>query len=204
MHGLLQSLAYFFYSLGGIGLLFLGILDSSFLFMPLGNDLLVIALTANHHERFFYYIAMATAGSVAGVALTDWVSRKGGQKGIESHGKSRRIRYIERKVEEKGGITIAFAALMPPPLPFTPFIIVAAALQYPRKKLLAIITVCRAVRFAIDGSLALIFGRRIIALGQQPAVQWFIIALVVVSMGGSAWSILNWIKKSRTKPVTAV
>lgn len=195
----LRSLAVFFFSLGGFGLLLLGVLDSSFLFMPLGNDLLVIALTAAHRQRMVYYVAMATVGSVIGVDFTRWVSAKGGQKGIEGEHKSRRIAYVERKVHEHGGIAIATAALMPPPFPFTPFIIVAAALQYPRRKMLAIIAGCRALRFAVDGTLALIFGRRIIRMAQSPYVQGFIIALVVISMVGSALSIYNWVQKSRTR-----
>jgi membrane protein YqaA with SNARE-associated domain len=199
MSHVLRSLAAFFFSLGGFGLLLLGVLDSSFLFMPLGNDLLVVALTAAHRERMFYYVLMATAGSVIGVAFTHWVSAKGGQKSIEGDNKSRRTAYVERKVKEHGGIAIATAALMPPPFPFTPFIIVAAALQYPRRKMLAIIAGCRALRFAIEGSLALIYGRRIIAMAKSPYVQGFIIALVVISMIGSAWSIYSWIRKSRTR-----
>ena len=41
--------------LGGVGLLIMGVLDSSFLVLPLGNDLLVIALTARQHMKVFYY-----------------------------------------------------------------------------------------------------------------------------------------------------
>src|SRR5580698_7923748 len=147
MSHVLRSLAVFFYSLGGLGLLLLGVLDSSFLFMPLGNDLLVVALTAAHRERMLYYVLMATVGSVAGVDFTRWVSAKGGRKGIEGDRKSKLIASVERKVRENGGIAIATAALMPPPFPFTPFIIVASALQYPRRKMLAIIAVCRGLRF---------------------------------------------------------
>src|ERR1019366_4989380 len=196
MHNALRAVAAFFFSLGGIGLLLLGVLDSSFLFMPLGNDLLVVALTAAHHERVFYYVFMATLGSIIGVDFTRWVSAKGGEKRID---KSRRTAYVERKVKQHGGIAIATAALMPPPFPFTPFIIVAGALQYPRKKMLAIIAACRGVRFATEGWLAVVYGRRIIALAQTPWVQWFIIALVLTSMIGIAWSIYGWIRKSRTR-----
>jgi membrane protein YqaA with SNARE-associated domain len=199
MSHVLRSLAVFFFSLGGFGLLLLGVLDSSFLFMPLGNDLLMVALTAAHPQRMLYYVLMATVGSVAGVDFTRWVSAKGGKKGIEGDRESKRIAYVERKVQEHGGIAIATAALMPPPFPFTPFIIVAAALQYPRKKMLAIIAGCRGLRFVIDGSLALIFGRRIIRMAQSPYVQGFIIVLVVISMAGSALSIYNWVQKSRTR-----
>jgi membrane protein YqaA with SNARE-associated domain len=199
MQAILRSFALFFFSLGGVGLLFLGILDSSFLFMPLGNDLLVIALTARRHEHLFYYVAMATAGSVLGVGITDWVSRTGGQKGLEGDQKSRRMAYIERKVEQHGAMALTTAALMPPPFPFTPFVIVASALQYPRKKLLLIIAGCRVVRFAVEGSLAVIYGGGIVRLAQSPWVQKFIVALVVISMGGSAFSIAGWVRKSRAK-----
>jgi membrane protein YqaA with SNARE-associated domain len=200
MNHVLRVLAAFFFSLGGFGLLLLGVLDSSFLlFLPLGNDLLVVALTAAHPNRLLYYVLMATAGSVAGVDFTRWLSAKGGRKGLEGSGKNRRLAYVERKVKENGGIAIATAALMPPPFPFTTFIVVAAALQYPRRKMLAIIAGCRGLRFAVEGSLALIYGRKIIQMAQSPYVQDFIIAVVVVSIVGSAWSIYAWVRKSRTR-----
>jgi hypothetical protein len=86
---------------------------------------------------------------------------------------------------------------MPPPFPFTPFIIVAAALQYPRTKMLRIIAGCRLMRFLVDSSLAILYGRQIIGLAQSSKLQSFIIGLVVVSLAGSVWSIFNWIRKSR-------
>src|SRR5438477_5125730 len=144
MRGILRQLAVFFFSLGGAGLLLLGALDSSLLFMPFGNDLMVVALTSVHRERMLYYVAMATAGSVAGVAMAHWVSAKGGEMGMERARGSRRVEYVKRKVRERGGIAIATAALMPPPFPFTLFILAAGALQYPRRKMLAIVTLCRA------------------------------------------------------------
>jgi membrane protein YqaA with SNARE-associated domain len=199
MHNFLRVAARFFFSLGGVGLLLLGILDSSFLFMPLGNDLLVVALTAAHHERVLYYVLMATAGSVLGVEFTRWTSAKGGQKATEGQKKSRRIAYIGSQVKKHGGIAIGTAALMPPPFPFTPFVIVAAALQYPRRKMLAIISACRLLRFSVEASLALIYGRRIIRIAQSTSFERFVIGLVVISMIGSAWSIYTWVRKSRVR-----
>src|SRR2546426_3353941 len=69
--------------LGGFGLLLLGTLDSSFLIMPFGNDLLVMALTTRRHIMWPYYAAMATAGSIAGCLLMDLISRRGGEEGLE-------------------------------------------------------------------------------------------------------------------------
>jgi membrane protein YqaA with SNARE-associated domain len=196
VHNVLRSLAAFFFSLGGPGLLLLGALDSSFLlFIPLGNDLLLVALTAAHPNRALFYVVMATAGSMLGVAFTHWASAKGG----ENLSKSKRVAYVERKVKEHGAIALATAALMPPPFPFTLFIVVAAALQYPRKKLLLIVAGGRAARFGVEAWLALIYGRRIIDMAQSPYVQGFIISLVVISIAGSAWSIYRWAKNSRGK-----
>jgi hypothetical protein len=80
MHEILHSLAQFFYSLGGVGLVLLGVLDSSFLMLPLGNDLLVVALTAHHPDRIFYYAGMATVGSTLGVCFAHLVSSKIGEE----------------------------------------------------------------------------------------------------------------------------
>ena len=73
----------FFWGLGGPGLLLLGILDSSFLFAPLGNDLLVVAMTARARSvpPMLYYAFMSTVGSVIGCLLVDVVFRRAGEKG---------------------------------------------------------------------------------------------------------------------------
>jgi membrane protein YqaA with SNARE-associated domain len=199
MNSFIRPLAHFFFALGGFGLVLLGVLDSSFLMMPLGNDLLVVALTASHRTRMPYYVAMATLGSTLGVALAHYVSSKGGKKLIEGKRKSKQIEYVEKKIEKYGGWAIGVAALAPPGFPFTPFIVVPSALQYPRAKMLWIIGGCRAIRFAIEGWLALIYGRRILAMAKSPALQWGIGALVVISIIGSAFSIWGWVRQGKEK-----
>jgi len=199
MPSLIQPLAHFFFALGGFGLVLLGVLDSSFLMMPLGNDLLVVALTASHRARMPYYVLMATVGSTLGVAIAHYVSSKGGKKLIEGKHKSKQIEYVEKKIKRYGGWAIAVAALAPPGFPFTPFIVVPAALQYPRGKMLWIIAGCRAIRFAVEGWLALIYGRRILAMAKSPALQWGIGVLVVISIIGSAFSIWGWVRKGKKK-----
>ncbi len=61
-------------------MLTLGAVDSSPLVVPLGNDLLVLALSARYHDRMLYYAVMATLGSLIGCFATDWISRKGGAR----------------------------------------------------------------------------------------------------------------------------
>ncbi len=201
MHAILTHLASFFLSLGGFGLLLLGTLDSSFLFFPLGNDLLIVLLTVQHHERMPYYAAMAALGSVLGCFITESISRKGGEAGLQGRVSARRLAYIQRQVTKRAGLMLALACLMPPPFPFTIFVIVAAALQYPRLRMLLIIAAARLARFLIEGYLAIHYGQRILALAKTPAVQGVILGIVVISIGGSIWSILTWVNRSKSKRV---
>jgi membrane protein YqaA with SNARE-associated domain len=185
-----------FIALGGFGLLGAGVL-TSFIFVPFGHDLLMVALTARNTERMLFYAAMSAAGSVLGALLVDLVFRKGGESGLAKRLPPKRLDYIKRKVSTKGGPAIALAALVPPPFPYSPFIMAASALQYPRKKLLAIIGIFRLIRFMGLGLLAIYFGSRILRLAEHPVVQIGVLGLIVLAIAGSAISIYRWVKGSR-------
>jgi hypothetical protein len=107
------------------------------------------------------------------------------------------MKYVKRKVGKNAVWALIVASLAPPPFPFTPFIMAASALQYPRQKLLLITGAARMVRFTVLGVLALIFGRRILAWAASGLVQGLLIALVVVCVVGSVVSVAGWIRRSR-------
>ena len=182
--------------MGGVGVLLLGILDGSILFVPLGIDFLVVVHAARHHNQWPYYAAMAAIGSVIGCFTTDWIGRKGGEKGLEKRISKRRLSSIERRVQSGAGAALAVAAVAPPGFPFIPVVLVAAALKYPRAKLLAIVGVCRFIRFSAEGLLAIRFGTRILRITGSPAFEDAIIAVVLVSLIGSAWAIYFWRRHS--------
>lgn len=198
MRAFLRHLFFVFAHLGGFGLLLLGVLDSSFLFLPLGNDLLMIVLTARHKILMPFYAVMAAAGSVIGCLITDLVSREAGEEGLEKRVPRKRFEYVKAKITKSGAWALALAALMPPPFPFTAFVAAASALQYPRKKLLSVIAVSRFARFSIEGVLAIFFGRGILRLARADAVYYGMMVLVIISIAGSAFSIYNLAKKSKT------
>jgi membrane protein YqaA with SNARE-associated domain len=193
-----QHLFVIFTHLGGFGLLFLGTLDSSFLlFVPLGNDLLIIAMSSRKHSVMPYYAAMAAAGSLVGCALTDIVARKGGEKGLERHVPAKRLNYVKKQVKNNAAWALSFASLMPPPFPFTPFVAATAALQYPRKKLLALVGASRLIRFSIEGTLAVLAGRDLPRLARTRAFQDAVVLLIGVSIVGSVLSVYAWVKRSQ-------
>jgi membrane protein YqaA with SNARE-associated domain len=192
---IIHTIARALFHAGGLGLLTLGAFDSSPLVVPFGNDLLVLALSARYHQRVLYYVAMATAGSLIGCLMTDWISRKSesGQKKLVS---GKHLQYIRKLVEKHAGRTLVVASLMPPPFPFTVFVAAAAAFRYPRIKLLSFVGAGRFMRFAIEGALAIHYGRWIIKQAESPLLEHVMIAVIVISIGASAFSIYQWRGKS--------
>jgi membrane protein YqaA with SNARE-associated domain len=193
------------WKLGGPGLLILGILDSSFLVAPLGNDLLVVAMTSYNRDwaHVLYYSFMSSAGSALGVMLIDVVVRGLGEAGIERHLPRKRMAYVKTKVQKNAVWALIVAALAPPPFPFTPFIVAASALQYPRMKLFTVVGLARMVRFGGLGVLALLFGHDILRWFAKPYVQWFCLGLVIIAVLASAISVFGWIRRSRGQTTIA-
>jgi membrane protein YqaA with SNARE-associated domain len=187
---------------GGVGLLVLGALDSSFLFAPWGNDLLLVALITRHPSvaNLLYYAVMSTVGSVLGCALIDVTLRPLGMQGLEKHLSARRLKRVQTKIRHNAGLALAVASLVPPPFPFTAFVMAAAALQYPRKRLLAVVGVARMVRFTILGLLALRFGKSILEWSRNPVVQGFLVVLIIICIAGSVVSVYGWIRRTRSYP----
>jgi membrane protein YqaA with SNARE-associated domain len=196
-----QVLLVFFWHFGGIGLLVLGILDSSFLFAPLGNDLLLVAASARSHSVLLmvYYAGMSTVGSVLGCLLVDAVFRRAGEHALEKHLTRRRLERFKGKIAANAAWALVVASIAPPPFPFTPFVMAASALQYPRRKLLAVVGAARMARFTALGALALVFGRRILRLAESGLVQGLLTGLVVVCVVGSVLSVVGWIRRSRSE-----
>ena len=190
----------FLLKFGGIGLLAFGILDSSFLFLPWGNDVLVVALTAQHPKpaNALYYAVMSAIGSVLGCLLIDVTLRPLGAEGLKKHLSARKVERVLRRIQDHGGQTLALASLAPPPFPFTPFVMAASALQYSRRRLLTVIGVTRVVRFVVLAMLALRFGESILRWSKNPVVQGLLVGLILVCTVGSAVSVYGWIRRGRS------
>ena len=201
MKGLAAAVFAFVLKFGGIGLLLVGALDSSYLVAPWGNDLLVVAMTARHPGvwRMLYYALMSTIGSVLGCLIIDVTLRPLGHAGLEKHVPKKRLAGLRKKIEANAGRALAIGSVAPPPFPFTVVVMGAAALQYSRRRMLTIIGVTRMLRFTVLGALALRFGPHILRWARNPVVQGFLIGLIVVCVVASIVSVYGWIRRSRAK-----
>lgn len=186
-------------SLGYFGPFLLGIADSSFLFLPIGNDLLIVALVARHHQNLWIYVLSGACGSAIGVYFLDLVARAVGETGVQSMTGHRRFEYLKRKAGQKAALFIALACLAPPPFPFTMLVATTSALGYPRKKILAIVAGCRLIRFFILGLLAIKYGGAILRIINTPAFKWTVGAFGVLCLVMSGFTIAKWVKTSRSR-----
>lgn len=188
----------FFLHIGYFGPLLLGIVDSSFLFLPFGNDILVVLLIANHHQGLPWFVLMAAAGSTIGVFFLDLVARRLGEPGIEKMAGKKRFETLKKKVGSRSGVAVVLASLIPPPFPFTLVLATASALKYSRVRLLLFNALGRAIRFSIIGLLAIEFGHQVISVAKSPAFRYTIIGFVLLCLVGSVFSIWNWVRHTRS------
>ena len=167
---------------GGVGLVLLGVADSSVVPLPGSMDVLTIYLAARHRQLWWYYAFMATVGAVLGGYITYMLARKGGKEAFERKLSSKKAAKVFERFERWGFGAVALPALLPPPFPIVPFLLAAGALQYSRKKFIAALALGRAVRFTIVAGLGAIYGRHIVRFFSQyykPAL-FILIGLAVV------------------------
>jgi membrane protein YqaA with SNARE-associated domain len=186
----------FFRRMGALGLFLLGVCDSSFLFLPFSNDLLLIALVSRERNswQWVIYPLAAALGSVVGVTLLDMVMRKVGEEGLEQFVGPKRWEGLRGKIESRGGWTLFLATLLPPPFPFTAVIAAASAFQLARRKMLAAVFAGRLVRYTALSLLALYFGRRLLRYLSSDYVEYFVYGLIAVAVIGTFLTVRKWLQ----------
>ena len=186
--------------MGLLGLFLMSALDSSFLVLPFGNDLLLIALVSANRDSLIWiaYVIASALGSVVGVFFIDLIMRKAGETGLERFVSKKRIDKLKAKLENKAGITVFVATLIPPPFPFTPAVMTASALQSPRGQLLLAVFLGRLLRFGIEAVLALYFGRQVLAFMNSDVVTYIVYGLIGIGVVLSTLSLLRWLKRNQS------
>jgi membrane protein YqaA with SNARE-associated domain len=190
---------YFLYTIGYFGPLVMGILDSSFLFLPFGNDLIVVGLVAQHHPGAPWYVLSAACGSTIGAFLLALVSRKLGEEGIRKISGDKRYEQLKKRIGRRSGVAVGVAGLAPPPFPFTTAIAAVSALGYPFWKTLLINFLARGVRFTILAILALKFGRQVLRIAKSAPFEWTMVAFVVLCIVASVFSVVHWFRRPRAR-----
>jgi membrane protein YqaA with SNARE-associated domain len=205
MRALFASLLGSFLTPGGI--VVMAALDASLVFfLPLGIDVVVIAMTARKPELFWWYALLATAGSLAGASLTFWIGKQAGERGLTRFVRPRRLERVRARVN-RGAFVVAALSLIPPPFPFTPFVLAGGALGMNAWTFLAALAGMRLVRFGVEAGLAARYGSQILRWMKTPVFEITVgvfIALAVIGTIVSAVALARGSKgPSRSAPRAA-
>ncbi len=199
MRSLFHSLLSYFLTPGG--LLLMGALDASIVFfLPLGIDFVVIILTARKPDLFWLYAMLATVGSIIGASGTFWLGRKVGEAGLKRLIKASTLRKVEQRVSDSAAVSVAALGLIPPPFPFTAFVLVSGAVRVNPWTFLSVLAGVRLVRFSLEAGLAMYYGRGILAWMQSPtftAIVFLLTGLAIVGTIASGVTVYRSVRKDK-------
>jgi len=103
---------------------------------------------------------------------------------------------VQKTFDRWGFGAIVIAALLPPPMPFVPFLFAAGAMQYSAKKFVVALSLGRLVRYSILAFLAARYGRqtlRFISRNEHPS------PIVIVVLVAAATAVLIYIFATKRK-----
>ncbi len=166
-------------ALGTLGLFAISLLDSAFIPLPSGPDLVMITLSALQPRWMVAYAMAATAGSTIGCAFLYFVARRAGMRALARVSPERR-EQIENLLGRYDMLAVMVPAVLPPPFPFKPFILAAGVFKLKTARFITAIFIGRAARFLIEGWLAIEFGEDASRLIARHGIKVLIVVAVIL------------------------
>lgn len=174
-------------NLGAGGLFLVSVLDSSIIPLPVpGTTDLLLLWLVSHNGNPWEMATCAIAGSLVG-GYTSWnLSKKGGEAALTRWVPKRILKRIVGWVKKHPVLSVFLPAIMPPPIPLSPFILAAGALGVARKPFLLAFGAARILRYSFVAWMAVIYGRRIVRVWAGTLDKWstpllWVFAAVVVT-----------------------
>jgi membrane protein YqaA with SNARE-associated domain len=192
----------FLFSFGIFGIFFVSIVDSSFVPLPIPGvtDIMLIVMSARH-QNVFLLVLLATAGSAVGGWFSHQVGQRGGMAFLQKHVPPRIFKSVCEWMESHAILSVALPAILPPPMPLSPFVLAAGALNMPRKKFMIAFTTSRFARHSIAAWLGIHYGRHIIRLWNGLSAKYATSILIVIWVSiaiSCAYAFWKLYKTSRT------
>ncbi|MGD0798061.1 MAG: VTT domain-containing protein [Acidobacteriaceae bacterium] len=168
-------------SFGLLGVFLVSVVDSSFVPLPIPGitDILVIVLAAQHANPFLL-VAAATAGSFLGGLFSYHVGQSGGMAFLEKYVPHRIFKHVCNWMETHAILSVALPAVLPPPMPLSPFVLAAGALNMSRRKFLTTFTLSRLARHSIAAAVGIYYGPHVVRMWNLFTRKWGVEILVAI------------------------
>jgi membrane protein YqaA with SNARE-associated domain len=193
-----NKLLHLFFHFGVVGIFFISIVDSSFVPLPIPGvtDIMLIVLAAQH-TNWLLLIALSTVGSAIGGYLSYQVGHSGGMAFLEKNVPPRIFKRVSYWMEHHAILAVALPAILPPPMPLSPFVLAAGALKMSKQKFMTTFTLSRCLRHSIAVWLGIHYGRQVLHFWSQFSEKWATTILVVlwstilISVGIAVYKLYN-------------
>ena len=196
---LAQFLKEFATALDGPGLLLVAILDSSFLSIPEGNDILIVVLSMGKSwGRMAYYVGMTTIGSIIGCLALYTVGRKGGNPLLKRRFSPATLEWAENLYDRFGLLTVLVPSILPPPTPFKVFVLIAGVFGLPTWEFILAVALGRTIRYSMWGVLAVIYGQSVKDYMEQNLARVGLALFAVLIIALATVAVL-YIRRLRTR-----
>ncbi len=189
--------------LGMPGLFVVSLLDAAIIPLPLpgSGDLLLLLLCAQTGSHPVTLALLAIVASVLGGYTTWKAGQKGGEAMLNHFVPRRMVKLVNRWMKGHGFVTIASAAIAPPPVPLMPLLLGAGALGATRTHFLLAFTLARGARYGFVAWLGAVYGRRVLRLWDEYLANWstpILIAFAVLLVAAIAVGIWQYKKQMRS------
>jgi membrane protein YqaA with SNARE-associated domain len=169
------------FSFGIFGLFFISVIDSSFVPLPVpGVTDIMLVLFGAQKINAILLVLLSTAGSAVGGYLSYQVGQSGGMAFLEKHVPPRIFKRVCEWMEHHAILSVALPALLPPPMPLSPFVLAAGALKMSRSKFMTTFTISRAIRHSFAVWLGVHYGRQVLRLWGAFSQKWATTILIVI------------------------
>jgi membrane protein YqaA with SNARE-associated domain len=180
-----NPVVHFFFHLGLVGLFLVSIVDSSFVPLPIpGVTDIMLILYAAAHSNPILLVAIATLGSAVGGFLSHAAGQAGGMAFLQKHVPARVLNRVTHWMEKHAILSVSLPAILPPPMPLSPFVLAAGAVHMSRKKFMWAFTLSRLARHALAVWLGIHYGRAVLHFWNSFSAKWATTILITL------WSVI--------------
>jgi membrane protein YqaA with SNARE-associated domain len=171
-----SAILHLFFSMGLFGVFLVSIVDSSFVPLPVPGltDIMIVVIAASHEDwlHALLLVALASAGSALGGFVSYQVGQSGGMAFLEKRVPPRIFKRVTQWMEDHTILAVALPAILPPPMPLSPFVLAAGALNMSRRKFMWTFTLSRIARHAIALWLGIHYGKQVLSLWAKFSQRW--------------------------------
>jgi len=158
-----------------------------------------VIITSRHPYLFWLYPILVSASSLIGAGVTFYIGRRLEEAEIERYIPKKRLERVSERIREKGAVAMAALDMIPPPFPFTAFILAAGALDVSAWRFFTAVFGFRLLRFGVEAALAAKYGAPLVRWMESDIFRGVAYFFTVLVVGGSLITLIQFVRKSRIR-----